>query len=88
MFLFTPPADSQSQLSSLLSLLSFAATEHQGNSDCVLECCVCLQQPTPSRRRDARAVNPLHIAIAAPGTTLVAALATTLTFEPAAWWLY
>ena len=84
MFLFTPPADSQSQLSSLLSLLSFAATEHQGNSDCVLECCVCLQQPTPSRRRDARAVNHLHIATAA----VVAALATALTGEPAAGWLY
>ena len=72
----------------MLSLLSFAATEHQGNLDCVLECCVSLQQPTLSRRRDARAVNPLHIAIAAPGTTLVAALATTLTSEPAAGWLY
>ena len=49
---------------------------------------MCLQQPTPSRRRDARAVNPLHIAIAAPGTPLVAALATTLTSEPAARRLY
>ena len=71
-----------------MSLLSCAAREHQGTLTACVECCVCLQQLTPSRRRDARAVNHLHIAIATLGTPLVAALATTLTSEPAARRLY
>ena len=66
----------------------FAASEHQSTLTAVGVLCVCVQQLTPSRRRDARAANHLHIATAALGTPLVAALATTLTSEPAAGWLY